>query len=52
MIDFNQKIKEMSKKYVEDNINNPSQEDYLLFETAMLSAAIMILEYLKEDKKG
>lgn len=45
-------IKELSKKFVNENIVNPSPEDYLVFENAMLEAATYITKQLIKSEKS
>lgn len=44
-------MKEMSKKFVDEHVNNPTKEDYIAFENAMFQAATyVVLQILAEEK--
>ena len=45
-------LKEMSKKFVDEHVNNPTKEDYIAFENAMFqSATYVVLQILAEKLK-
>jgi hypothetical protein len=50
MMDVTKTIKERAEVYVDDNITNPTNMDYLLIENAMLIGANIVYEAQLEKK--
>ena len=42
-------LKELSKNHVDENIDNPTEMDYLYSQNTMLKAADICLEWIKKE---